>query len=1483
MGRALLAGIDVGSTTSKLVALDGRTRELVFSRYVRHKAEQATCVAELLEALEKQFPHAALKAAVTGSGAKAVAEALGVPFIQEVVADSIAVGALYPQARTVIELGGQDAKIIFYDTDDATGKPVVSDMRMNGSCAGGTGAFIDEIAALLGLPVEEFDGYAARAQATYPISGRCGVFAKTDIQPLVNQGAAREDLARSTFDAIARQTIGGLAQGLPIKGPVVFAGGPLRFNGQLVRAFAEQLHLREEEVIVPSQGETLVALGAALAVEEFPFGASCDLDLPAALARLRQGATAEEGARPNATAPRSSAIFPSPGTTSAPDAPPAAASPLFASAAEMEAFKRRHASAPLASLTAASSEASVYVGIDAGSTTTKVVLLNEEGVPVDAVYAPNGGHPLDVACRGLITLRDRYRARGTSLNVLGAGVTGYGELMFQKAFSCDCHVVETTAHAHAALTFDPDASFVLDIGGQDMKALWVRDGVVTDVVMNEACSSGCGSFLEGFAATLGVPVEDIAELAATSEAPAALGSRCTVFMNSSIVSEQRAGKTHADILAGLCRSIVQNVFTKVIRTSNLDSLGPRVMVQGGTFMNDAVLKAFEDYLGREVRRAPYPGLMGAIGAALLARESCAGRPSAFIGLDALDGFTYEQKENVPCPFCENRCTRSVTVFPQGETFVTGNRCPRGEVVGDPSDAAVRERLRAGVQGANGAVNLFDLREQLLFATPKVEAIRPRRGFALGIPRVLGFWDNAPWWRTLFETLGFDVVFSDESSQALYESGIEGIASDTVCFPAKLVHGHGRNLCEKGVDAIFMPVITTVPPAGSEKTAESMCAIVKGYPLVMKASDDPERAFDVPLEKPLFHWYSTRDRNRQLADYLNERFAIPVRDARRAIARADRAQAAFRSALTTAGAAALEEARAAGRWAVVLASRPYQNDALVNHGLPRLFAERGISVLTVDSLPGLAEVDLSASRLDIANNFHARMLAGALIAARDDALEFAQIISFGCGHDAYLGDEIVRLMDEVSGAVPLQLKVDESMAAGALLIRVRSFIETVERNRRRRAARVAAPVPCGPHSLPDPYPVKYTDADREGGTVVLVPNTSEAFGRMMSAAFATQGLCTRSLPLGDKRAFELGKKYVHNDICFPAQVLIGEALAALESGEFDGRNVAVGMGKYVGDCRLTHYSALLRKALDDAGYAHVSIITNDLDDAHNVHPGFKMNTHTAMLIAWCLPMIDVLEELLRKMRPYELRPGAAEGAFKAALGVLLRGMPHGLRGLNDGFRTALEVMGQVPYDRAHLRPSVLIVGEYLLNFHPGANRNIEEYLEAHGFEVVQARMTDVIRKTYFYKHCQVKEYHVDKPAAFKVENTFNDYFFEVAHANCDRLARSHPLYERPPRIQEITEASDDIVHHTFDAGEGILIPAEILHHAAKGCRSFVILQPFGCLPNHVVGRGIVQELRRRYPDACILSLDYDPDMSQANLENRLQMLVMRSQGGRKPTG
>ncbi len=1433
----LRLGVDVGSTTVKTVVLDPTTNDVLFTRYQRHNAHQADTVRQLLEEAAGRFPDARFRVGVCGSGGRPIATVLGAHYVQEVVANAAAIRAVYPQVRTAVELGGQDAKVIFFHYDESTGKLQTSDMRMNGSCAGGTGAFIDEIAALLSVPADEFEQLAAQGKTVYSISGRCGVFAKTDIQPLLIQGAERADIALSTFHAIAKQTIGGLSQGLELTAPIIFEGGPLTFNPTLVKVFAQRLGLREEEIIRPEHPETIVARGTAIALDELFPGEKDSMTLSQALERL-----AAAPAQPQESA----------GT----------GKPYFASAEERDAFLRRHQSQLRSPVNATDRKVlRGYLGIDSGSTTSKFVFMDEQEQVTDTFYANNQGEPLRVVRQGLLALAEKYRKLGIQLEVLGLGTTGYGEQMLSQAFHADYHTVETVAHARGCRRFFPDATFLLDIGGQDMKAIWLKDGVVTNIMLNEACSSGCGSFLENFASTLGMPVDQVADAAFRSQAPAELGSRCTVFMNSTIINEQRNGKQPDDLMAGLCRSIIENVFTKVVRIANVSELGDTVVVQGGTFRNFAVLRALEEYLGREVTLAPYPGEMGALGAALAVKQEVEahgyanGRCSSFIGFDAVEQFQYVRESGVVCPHCANHCSRTILRFPDGGCYVTGNRCDRGAVVTEDAAAAVKPAP---------VPDLFHLRQELLFKKYPVSPVRENQKQTVGLPRVLEFWDSMPFWSTFFRALGYEVCYSHPSSRKQYESGLQYVASDTICFPAKLVHGHVLDLAKQGVDRIFLPYILHMPTENQKEKSPYVCPVIMGYSMVVRNFQDPEEHFSVAFETPVFHWFTEQDRKRQICQYAMEHCGATKRQAEEAFRQGAAVIEAFRRRLVEEGTQVIAQTHKNGGFAVVLAGRPYHTDPLINHDLSRMFTRRGIPVLTVDSLPGLPEADLHQSRVEITNDFHARMLSGAMVTAQQPALEYVQIVSFGCGHDAILSDEIIRLLGEGSGKPPLILKVDESEAAGSLGIRVQSFIETVELRRAAQAEKAAQP-----DHLPEPYPVKYRKADRKLRTV-LVPNISAPVSTLLSALLDREGIRAQALPVGGPEQIRVGKKYTHNDICFPCQMVIGELIDALQKGHYPEGSVAVGMAKLSCDCRMANYTAILRKALDSAGFADVPILTTDPGDTKGIHPGVSMlGARSVLLAAWAFSMLDILEDLCRKIRPYETVAGETNRVFQACIEDIAAGSKEGLRKMIAAFRRSINAFRELHWDRSVRKPRVLVTGELLVTYHPGTNFHVEEYLERNGMETVLPRITYQFRKDFQAAISEIRDFGAHlAPYPFALDSAV-----EGIQRYLERIAQAHPLYQKAARPQELYDTVRTIIPKTLTCGEGWLMAGEIAHYAAQGVRSFIILQPFGCLPNHVCGRGVTKRLKEWFPGVQILPLDLDPDTSYANVENRLQMLIM----------
>jgi predicted nucleotide-binding protein (sugar kinase/HSP70/actin superfamily) len=874
--------------------------------------------------------------------------------------------------------------------------------------------------------------------------------------------------------------------------------------------------------------------------------------------------------------------------------------------------------------------------------------------------------------------------------------------------------------------------------------------------------------------------------------------------------------------------------------------------------------------------------MGAIGIALLTKREVAEHGytsphgtsdrSRFIGFDELENFNYTQEANLICPFCSNNCNRTLVRFSNGITWITGNRCERGELVGDPNDPAIREEAKKITRGMHSVPDMIKVRSDLLFSEYAFTQLLPAKDITIGIPRVLDFWRTIPFWKVFWAALGFKTRLSRRSSRRLYENGLQYVASDTVCFPAKLVHGHIQDLIENKVDRIFFPQMNRIPPDNPERNSTFTCPVLKGYPLSVRCSDNPEEKHNIPYDTPVFHWFTKRDQDFQLCRFMLETFNIREETTLAAIKQGEKALEDFNRALTEKGGSIISEVEQQGTFAVVIAGRHYQYDEHINHDLSRYFTGMGIPVLTLDSIPNLGKVRLDKSRIDVTNNNHARLLAGAIVAAEHPALEYVDIFSFGCGHDALYTDEAARLMKEISGKAPLILKMDESEIAGPLRIRIRSFVETVMTRRKIESHTTK--------SLGDPYPVKLNKGDKE--KLLLIPNVSRAFCHILGACIANQGYRTEPLPMGGVEAIAMGKKYVHNDMCLPAQIVIGEAILALKSGKYDLDKVAVGTAKALCDCRLANYLPLTRKALDEAGFPQVPIVTTEILDSKNAHPGLRFTAMTYAKFIWSIVQADALESLRRKIRPYELQKGQTDKIVDNAIieiseGIARRGIPGSMK----PFKKAIQALCDMSYDRSSLREPVFIQGEYLLTFHPGSNFEVERYLEKNGMEVIFPRMHGIYRHLFLaHTVATMKEFKVKHSLYDSLYALGGNKFLDLAIKVNDKIAAKHPLYEADLTLEDAAKLSDHIMHHSVLSGESFLLSADILHYAAKGVRSFVILQPFGCLPNHICGRGVIKKIKETHPDIQILPLDYDPDVSFANIENRLQMLIMNARSMKK---
>ena len=974
----LRVGIDIGSTTVKVVVLD-EDNKLLFRSYERHysKARERAC--ETLRSIENMLHGKDVRLVVTGSAGLGVAKAAGLDFVQEVYATAAAVNAYIPDTDAVIELGGEDAKIIFFGG--------ALEERMNGSCAGGTGAFIDQMATLMNVTVNELDGLSLKHEKIYPIASRCGVFAKSDIQPILNQGGRKEDVAASIFQAVVDQTVAGLTQGRELKGKIVFLGGPLHFLMGLRERFVETLRLDKEHAIFPEDGDCFAAMGAALCATDY-----APMPFETVMKKLEDSAN----------------------TATVVDTMP----PLFQSQADYDAFTARHNASTPPRLDIGTYEGDAYLGIDAGSTTTKIVLIAPDGGLLYTYYHSNLGNPVAIA---LEQLREIYKLCGDRIHIKGSAVTGYGEDLIKNAFSCDLGLVETVAHYRAAAHFNPDVDFIIDIGGQDMKCFKIRNGAVDSIMLNEACSSGCGSFIETFAKALGYSIADFAKLGLFTQKPVNLGSRCTVFMNSSVKQAQKDGASVEDISAGLSISIVKNAIYKVIRAASADDLGRHIVVQGGTFHNDAVLRAFEQELGREVTRPTIAGIMGAFGAALAARDLRLDK-SALLDAKALEGFTHTARP-VTCNLCTNHCSLTVNSFDGGRRFISGNRCSRP----------------LGKEKA-------ELPDLYRYKYQKLRAMEGR-GFGdgsrgrIGLPFGLNMYENLPFWFELFTRLNFEVVLSPESSRKLYIKGQRTIPSDTVCYPAKLLHGHVEALVEMGVDAIFYPCMSY---NFDEKSSDNNynCPVVAYYPELLAANMPDLKK--TRFLNPYAGLHRPKDYERIGSPWFADTFGVPRREALHAIRAAYQAYDRYKEELHRTGQRYIDEARRQGLPILVLAGRPYHIDPEINHGINELAASFGFVVVSEDAVAFHEEY---APRKVLNQwTFQARMYNAARYVCGQPDMELVQLVSFGCGTDAITGDEMRSIL-EGGGKLYTQLKIDDISNLGAVKIRIRSLIAAMEERKR----------------------------------------------------------------------------------------------------------------------------------------------------------------------------------------------------------------------------------------------------------------------------------------------------------------------------------------------------------------------------------------------------------------------------------------------------
>ncbi len=1396
-------GLDIGSTTVK-AAIIGENNELLFGRYQRHFSDIRKTVSDIISEVGNEIQGERVLIAVTGSGGISVSKWLGIPFVQEVAAGTDAIRALAPQTDVAIELGGEDAKITYL-----TGG---LEQRMNGSCAGGTGAFIDQMAALLNTDASGLNELAKKHTTIYPIASRCGVFAKSDIQPLINEGAKKSDVAASVFQSVVNQTISGLACGKPIRGNVAFIGGPLHKLSELRQRFIETLNLQPENIIFPENANLFVAIGCAMSEE------TCELDIDALV--------------------KSVSIL---GDNQLREVERLAS--LFKNEDELEQFRVRHAKSIIPTANINSHIGACYLGIDAGSTTTKAVLLNKDAEILYSHYAGNQGDPLKSV---IGILKEIYGQLPDNAYIAKTCTTGYGEHLIKAALGADFGEIETMAHYKAADKFLPGAEFILDIGGQDMKCMRVKDGEIESILLNEACSSGCGSFIENFANALGMTSAEFAVLGLSAENPVDLGSRCTVFMNSRVKQAQKEGATVADISAGLSYSVVKNALFKVIKLRDTASMGEKIIVQGGTFMNDSVLRAFELIVGKDVIRPDKAGLMGAYGSALIAIERDDGKPSTIAALDKLDGFKVE-KTAARCGKCSNNCLLTISKFPDGKRYISNNRCERGA-----GNVSAGEKLP----------NLYDYKYHLLFDRESLTEKEAKHG-VLGLPRVLGMYENFPFWHRLFTELGFSVKLSPKSSRDIYDMGIETMPSESVCYPAKLAHGHIQALIDDGVKLIFYPSMPYEMTDNNGGDNHYNCPVVATYSEVIKNSV-PELRETVRFLNPFLPIFNEK----RMAERLYEEFSAALPDfnitkheIESALEKAYAEDATFKAEMRKKGEETLNFLKENGKRGIVLAGRPYHVDPEINHGLPEMISGYGFAVLTEDSVAHLGEV-VRPIRVVDQWTYHTRLYAAAHIVGANECLELVQLNSFGCGLDAITTDEVQEILRSF-GKLYTCLKIDEVNNLGAARIRLRSLISVVDERARHKYKPVRGHI--GYIRQPE-----FTKEMRKNHTI-LCPQMAPIHFDMLEAAFGHSGYNVVILKDCSKDVVDTGLKYVNNDACYPSILIVGQLIHALLSGKYDLENTSVMITQTGGACRATNYVGMLKKALKDAGFEKIPLISLNVVGLEK-QSGFKLTASMAVRAFMGIVYGDVLQRCLYKVRPYEKVKGSANALYEKWRLFLREELKSlSLPRFNNNVRNIVKEFLEFPVNDIE-KPKVGLVGEILVKFHPVANNDIIGLLENEGCEVV---VPDLMGFFYYIcSHGKTKSelLYCSRLKKFAENSAIKAFkFMERSY----RKAVTGTKFGCPGDIFEMRESVRPIVSPGNIAGEGWFLSAEMLELIREGVPNIVCMQPFACLPNHVTGKGVIGELRRQHPESNIVAVDFDPGASEVNQVNRIKLMLTQA--------
>jgi len=1398
-------GIDIGSTTVKVALLDNN-HNIIFSDYKRHFANIQETLSDLLQEAYKISGDITIHPVITGSGGLTLAKHLEVPFVQEVIAVSTSLKELAPKTDVAIELGGEDAKIIYFEDGNV-------EQRMNGICAGGTGSFIDQMASLLQTDATGLNEYAKNYHSLYTIAARCGVFAKSDIQPLINEGATKEDLSASIFQAVVNQTISGLACGKPIRGHVAFLGGPLHFLDQLKAAFVRTLKLDEEHTIETDNSHLFAAIGSALnakedvsySMNEMTDKLSHKIVMEAEVSRL---------------------------------------DPLFKNENEYSEFRNRQDKYKVKTRKLDDYKGKAFLGIDAGSTTTKCALISEDGDLLYSFYSSNNGSPLKTA---ISSIQEIYKLMPEGVSIARSCSTGYGEALLKSALLLDDGEVETIAHYNAAAFFDPKVDCILDIGGQDMKCIHIKNNSVDSVQLNEACSSGCGSFIETFAKSLGYSVQDFAKVALYAKSPVDLGTRCTVFMNSRVKQAQKEGADVADISSGLAYSVIKNALFKVIKVSDARDLGEHIVVQGGTFYNDAVLRAFEIISGAEAIRPDIAGIMGAFGAALIARDryfETSDYKTTMLGIEQINKLEYSTSMTT-CQGCTNHCRLTVNKFTGGRTHISGNRCERG--IGK-------------VKNADNIPNLFDYKYKRIFGYEPLEADKAKRG-TVGIPRVLNFYENYPFWFTFFTKLQYKVVLSPRSTHQIYELGIESIPSESECYPAKLSHGHIEWLIKQKVDFIFYPGLFYEREEVEGATNHYNCPIVTSYSENIKNNVEAITNGEVKFRNPFMAFTSLDTATASLVKEFSE---IPAEEVI-AAAKAgwDEMQNA-RKDIQKKGEETLKWMEENNKHGIVLAGRPYHVDPEINHGIPDMICSYGVAVLTEDSVSHLGKPERP---LIVSDQwmYHSRLYAAASYVRTRDDLDLIQLNSFGCGLDAVTTDQVNDILSG-SDKIYTCLKIDEVNSLGSARIRVRSLLAAIRVRKQKNTQRTIRSTANNR--------VLFTEEMRKNYTI-LCPQMSPIHFDILEPAFRACGYNFVVMQNDNRHAIDMGLKYVNNDACYPSLWVVGQIMDELHSGKYDLNKTAVIMSQTGGGCRATNYVGFIRRALKKAGMEQIPVVSLNLSKLE-ANPGFHINFEMLKRAAYGAVFGDIFMRCVYRMRPYEKVKGSTEAVhekwkkecidFVSSKHMSFAKFQKMCREIIEDF-DKIEITDEV-------KPRVGIVGEILVKFAPAANNHLVDLLEAEGAEAVVPDLIDFMLYCFYNQIYKAKELGTSKKTAALMRVAI--WAIEKLRGGATKAFEKSVHFEPPTSIYKLVEYAKPIVSIGNQTGEGWFLTGEMVELIKGGASNIVCTQPFGCLPNHVVGKGVIKQMRHMYPGCNIVAIDYDPGASEVNQLNRIKLMLSTAQ-------